>query len=104
MMPAFPFIAGLILGAAAVAGLRSERGRAAISSAGSRLRDAVGEAERGVRAAAESSGLARFRCAPETAPETTAPAEPPSPAGARKPKGEEARDTAGIKAEEKPEA
>jgi len=60
MIPLLPFIAGLAVGAAAIATLRSERARSALNETGTRLRSAANTAESSVRSAAQS-GLALLR-------------------------------------------
>ncbi len=60
MIPLLPFFAGVVVGAAALSALRSERTRTALNQTGARLRTAASEAESGVRAAAQS-GLALLR-------------------------------------------
>lgn len=60
MIPLLPFVAGLVVGAAALSALRSERARQTLNDTGARLRGAAHTAEEGVRAAARS-GLTLLR-------------------------------------------
>lgn len=54
MIPLLPFVAGLVVGAAALSALRSERTRKTLNETGTRLRSAAHTAEEGVRSAARS--------------------------------------------------
>lgn len=77
MIQILPFVAGLVVGAAAISALRSERARQTMDSAGARLRSAAHVAEDGVRAAAQS-GLALWRGATVPATVAETPAAPPA--------------------------
>jgi hypothetical protein len=85
MIPLLPFVAGLVVGAAALSALRSERTRKTLNETGARLRGAAHTAEEGVRAAARS-GLTLLRGAaaekPVKAPARAKPAAK-KPAAAR---------------------
>lgn len=104
-MAPLPFLAGLIAGAAAVAALRSDRGRAIINETGQRLRGAVNEAESGVRAAAEAGlGLLR-RGVPEATDATPGqPADASAPSTESEPPSATTRPTRARKRATRPAA
>jgi len=84
MLNVLPFVAGLIVGAAAVSALRGERARSVLQDTGARLRTAYDEAQSGVRTAARSGfdlmrGLTSAS-APAVEAEPAAPAKPVKPA------------------------
>lgn len=84
MIPLLPFVAGFVVGAAALSALRSERARQTLNDTGARLRGAAHTVEEGVRAAARS-GLTLLRgAAAEAAAEK--PLEAPTKAKAARKK------------------
>lgn len=84
MIPLLPFVAGLVVGAAALSALRSKRARQTLNDTGARLRGAAHTAEEGVRAAARS-GLTLLRgTAAEAAAEKPLKAPAKAKAAARK--------------------
>jgi len=78
MIPLLPFFAGIVVGAAALSALRSERTRQTLNETGARLRGAARSAEESVRAAT-CSGLSLLRGAttedPAGKPTEEAPAK-----------------------------
>jgi len=83
MIPALPFILGLVAGAAAVSALRSERGRALLGSSAQQLRQTYEQAESQVGAAARS-GLERMRSTLPPCCGTEPSAAPSEPAASDK--------------------
>lgn len=85
MIPLLPFVAGLVVGAAVLSALRSERARQTLNDTGARLRGAAHTAEEGVRAATRS-GLALLRGATAEKPvKAPAKAKPLAKRTAKKP-------------------